>query len=385
MKWIIKAAIAAIIPAAVNAQAEKKFTLTGTIAEAPAGKIYLFYNTGGDVIKDSAVLKNGSFRFTGAIAEPVMATLTLTNGRYLMDDPNYTHLFLEPATMQLTATYNALNKATVKGSPIQLQYQEYNQAQQKIAARWKEVMDTLSAINKRSNVAFQETKAWALSPHHVEMEELEHEFVKKYPNSYVTAHLLQYSRSYSIDTLRKLYNAFPVAVKNSSFGKQISSRLEESKKGAPGSMAAGFTTTDINKQPISLADYKGKYVLIDFWASWCVPCRKLNPHLKALYEKYQSKGFEVIGVADDDRTPQAWVDAVKKDGLPWKQVLAGKKMEMVKDRPVFDRTNDISHRYNISSLPTQILIDRSGKVIARYGGEGGEPHEALDKKLEEIL
>lgn len=369
-----------------QAQVAKKFSLAGNIANAPAGKVFLYYHTGTETKRDSTLLRNGAFQFTGSLAEPVMATLVIGDGRRSSDDPNSTNIFLEPAAvMQLAASYGNLINAAVKGAALQSQYQLFRAAQQKISTRWKQVMDTLSAINRRSNFAFQETKAWVLSPYHAEMEELEYDFIKKYPNSYVTAYLLQFSRNYSLDSIRKWYAAFPAPVKNSMYGKQIATRLEESKKGAPGTMAAGFTATDINKQPISLSDFKGKYVLLDFWASWCLPCRKLNPHLKELYAKYKDKGFEVIGVSDDDRNPQAWLDAVKKDGLPWKQVLRGMKMEMVKDRPVFDRTNDISYLYNIHSLPTQVLIDRNGKVVARYGGEGGEPHEALDKKLEELL
>jgi thiol-disulfide isomerase/thioredoxin len=147
-------------------------------------------------------------------------------------------------------------------------------------------------------------------------------------------------------------------------------------------MAKDFTALDINGKSLQLSDFKGKYVLLDFWASWCVPCRKGNPHLKELYAKYQSKGCEVIGVSDDDRNHDAWKKAVDQDGLPWHQVLRGldidKKMRGIKNE------SDISEKYGINSLPTQILIDATGKIIGRYGG-GGEPHEALDKKLADIF
>ena len=145
-------------------------------------------------------------------------------------------------------------------------------------------------------------------------------------------------------------------------------------------MSNNFNTQDINGNKISLADYKGKYVLLDFWASWCVPCRKGNPHLKELYSKYRDKGFEVIGVSDDDRNPEAWKTAVAKDGLPWQHVLRGFKI--VNGAP--DRTNDINEGFNISTLPTQILIDRTGTIIARYG-EDGDAHELLDEKLKSIF
>jgi thiol-disulfide isomerase/thioredoxin len=161
----------------------------------------------------------------------------------------------------------------------------------------------------------------------------------------------------------------------------VTAELEKRKLGVIGSMAKDFTTTDIESNKLSLSDFKGKYVLLDFWASWCLPCRKLNPHLKELYATYKDKGFEVIGVSDDDRNPDAWKKAVVEDALPWKHILRGAKM--VNGRP--DLSADISAGFNISSLPTHVLIDPNGKIIGRYGGEGGEDHASLDKKLELVL
>ena len=115
-------------------------------------------------------------------------------------------------------------------------------------------------------------------------------------------------------------------------------------------------------------------MLLDFWASWCVPCREASPHLKELYTQYRSKGFEIIGVADNDRDERLWKSAVKKDGLPWKQVLRGFSETEEKNE------KDISRLFGVGSLPTYVLLNPAGKIIARYGS-GGEPHEGLDKKL----
>jgi len=240
------------------------------------------------------------------------------------------------------------------------------------------------AVNKRSNVEYQELKDWVLTPFDEEMNDVLADFVKKHPASYVTAYLLRYSRNCPTDSLRKVYTAFPAAVKQSSYGKAIAEALENRKKGVPGALAAGFSSTDINGQALSLSDYKGKYVLVDFWASWCVPCRKGNPHLKELYSQYKDKGFEIIGVSDDDSRPEAWKGAVAKDELPWKHVLRGMKVTRDGDKVNIDRSKDISAGYNVSSLPTQILIGPDGKIIGRYG-EGGDEHAALDEKLQTIF
>jgi thiol-disulfide isomerase/thioredoxin len=179
------------------------------------------------------------------------------------------------------------------------------------------------------------------------------------------------------------YNRMPPALQQSSFGKEIKKELDGLRSGSPGSEAYVFSKTDINGQPLSLHDYKGRYVLIDFWASWCVPCRKGNPHLKELYAKYKSKGLEIIGISDDDSRPEEWKKAVAQDGIGvWKHVLRG--LDMEKRQRKESNPEDISDHYGIHSLPTKILIDPNGMIIGRYGG-GGEDDEAMDKKLLEVL
>jgi thiol-disulfide isomerase/thioredoxin len=138
--------------------------------------------------------------------------------------------------------------------------------------------------------------------------------------------------------------------------------------GKPGDVAGNFTSIDINGKTLKLSNYKGKYVLLDFWASWCVPCRKGSPHLIKLYHKYQAKGFDVIGISDDDTRQSQWRTAVKQDstGL-WHHILRGKAV-------------DLHQLYDIQSLPTKILIDPTGKIIGRYGDE-----ETTDDDLNKAL
>ena len=106
-------------------------------------------------------------------------------------------------------------------------------------------------------------------------------------------------------------------------------------------------------------------MLLDFWGSWCVPCRKGNPHLKELYHQYKDQGFDIIGIAKDDDTRDAWVKAVEKDGLPWHQILVG----------------DLDTKYNVTSYPTKILVDQQGIIIGRYG----ENEKELDEQLNSIF
>jgi thiol-disulfide isomerase/thioredoxin len=178
------------------------------------------------------------------------------------------------------------------------------------------------------------------------------------------------------------YEKLSEEARNSQAGKLIKDQLDRMKAGSPGSIAISFTSSELRGGQLSLADYRGKYVLIDFWASWCVPCRKGNPHLLDIYAKYKSKGFEIIGVASDDGKEDKWKAAVEEDKIGvWKHVLRGYKGQ---NPDPSDKRLDISNAYGISTLPTKVLVDPNGKIIGRYGA-GGEDDEAMDKKLAEIF
>jgi len=167
-------------------------------------------------------------------------------------------------------------------------------------------------------------------------------------------------------------------------GKEIAKQMAELKAGSPGSVAADFTAKDINGNTLTLSTFKGKYILIDFWASWCVPCRRSMPHVKELYAEYKDKGLEVIGVSDDDNDSSAWKKAVATDGTGvWHNVLRG--LDWAKLRKGEKSEHDISDKFGIHSLPTKILIDRDGVIIGRYDKGTEEEAAAMDKKLAEAM
>ncbi len=367
----------------VNAQQHPadQFILKGSLPKQDGNFVYLSYmGKDGKYVRDSVVVNKGAFQFRGSIKEPTSAGLHGKLTSRAFDDPNNTIIFLEPGNMTVAIEDGKYKDAVVTGSKTEIEYAQLQKQISKVRSRWKVVMDTLSAVNKRSNFQYQELKDWVLVPYTTEIKEIQYAFFNNHPGSYITASELRVSRDVTTDSLKLFYNRFPDKVKESSYGKTVLAEIEKRKIGVPGTMAKDFSTVDINGNKLSLSDYRGKYVLLDFWASWCVPCRKGNPHLKELYAAYHAKGFEVIGVSDDDRDHAAWKKAVAQDDLPWKHILRGLKYA----NGVFDRSTDISEGFNISSLPTQLLIDPTGKIIGRYG-EGAEDHALLDKQLETFL
>lgn len=371
------------------AQDIRPFSIHGEIRGATSGKIYLSYQENeNQVVTDSTELQGGKFLFKGSITGPTRSSI-----RYQLDSgaEGWWQLYIEPAAIQLHADTSKLEQPHVEGSAVQAEYNTLQSRFEPIRAR----SNQLQKAYETKNLAYIETKRkldslkeelevirGQLEPFSKEFEKVNLAFFDEYPQSLVTADQLRfYVGRLSIDSLQQYYDRLGKQTQETPAGKELKAEIQKMINGSPGSTAHVFTATDINGQPLSLADFKGKYVLIDFWASWCVPCRKGNPHLKALYAKYKNKGagFEIIGISDDDSKPEAWKEAVETDGIGiWKHVLRGLKQT---PEGGFDRSEDISEHFGIHTLPTKILVDPKGVIIGRYGSEEAE----LDKQLAEIF
>jgi len=164
---------------------------------------------------------------------------------------------------------------------------------------------------------------------------------------------LAYTEDYG--DLMPLYDKLSIGIKNSDAGKKLFYQLNAIKQLSRGNLAPDFSLPDTAGHLIALGDYKGKYVLIDFWASWCVPCRKENPAMIKLYNKYKDKGFTILGVSlDKAGGRQAWVNSIKADGLKWPQVA---------DLRGWD--NAATKLYGIRAIPQNYLVDHNGKIVAK--------------------
>ncbi|UYQ94463.1 AhpC/TSA family protein [Chitinophaga horti] len=375
--------LSAAVLTTVTASAQKPFTLKGKYHGSPISHIYLQYaDASGKYLKDSARVVNGAFAFSGNLSGTTMAGLLGNPAARSMDDPNIAYVFLEPADMTVDVTANKFKDIKMTGSVTQNEMAALDKQKAALKKEWEPFMRKLDSVNKIDNFKFQEMKS-GLKPYQEQMKKFDFAYIDKHPDTYLAAYLLRgHAMSLPTDQLQKYYDGLGADLKTT-IGKSMHDELERRKIGVPGTTAYAFASTDINGAPFNLADYKGKYVLIDFWASWCLPCRKGNPHLKKLYAEYKDKGFEIVGVSDDDSKPDAWRKAVNDDGIGiWKHVLRG--MDREKLMAGIFNPNDLSKRYGIATLPTKILVDKEGNIIGRYSG-GEEDDAKMDAQLQSIF
>ena len=210
------------------------------------------------------------------------------------------------------------------------------------------------------------------------------DYMKKYPSTALTASFLRMELgNMPIEKMKEAYDKLDATAKETTSGKEIANEIATLERVMPGKPAPDFTSNDLlTGKSFSLSSLKGKVVLLDFWASWCVPCRKSNPHVKALYDKYNKRGFDVVYVASDDSNPKAALKAIEQDGIKkYHHVLAGLKEKRDANGKMlgYDKSQDIGEKYAVHFLPTKYLIDREGNIIGKV------EDETLDAKLKEIF
>jgi peroxiredoxin len=186
-----------------------------------------------------------------------------------------------------------------------------------------------------------------------ELAQADKAFIQAHPASWVSFEVLQELPTYTpYSETGPLYAALSPALRNSPAGQQYAQRLAKQQATAVGAQAPDFVQPTPAGKPVSLADYRGKYVLLDFWASWCHPCRAENPTLRKAYEAYKNRNFEVLGISIDEGR-EKWLKAIADDQLPWTQVA-----------DLHGPQNEAAQRYNVQGIPQNFLLDPTGKIVA---------------------
>jgi len=196
--------------------------------------------------------------------------------------------------------------------------------------------------------------------------------IRQNPSSFASLVLLDYNcRDFTLPKLEELYALLSPSLKQGSFAEGIEDNIAGRKKSAIGSTVADFTLNDPQNNPVKFSSLKGKYVLIDFWGSWCGPCHTALPGLRDLYAKYHDKGFEILGLATETNL-DAWVKDINKEKLTWPQMVDSK-------------ISNISQKeFAITQYPTTVLVDPNGVIIGRFG-DNGKTEDDRDKQLAAIF
>lgn len=371
------AAAALAAAASLNAQT-KPFSIKGITNGYEGQYLYLSYGGMEDQKLDSCQVKNGEFAFKGAIPETGSYGI-ITNDRATVGYLTGTQTSVMMSPNDMTVAINAYDPThpVVVGSKAQLEDDEY----ESLTSKENTVLRAMNQMVRESkDDAYKEQLEKLMEPIEEASQKKSLAYVKSHPDTDKAVQVLNMLMgNISLDDAKTAYAALSERLKQTETAKKVADEIATRERIQPGKPAPDFTATDINGKKFTLSKLKGKYVVIDFWASWCVPCRKSNPHMKALYEKYGKKGLDFVYVADNDNSPEKWREAVKKDGLEqFHHVLRGMKIIDEKTYKL-DRTNDISEKYAIHFLPTKYLIDKEGNMVGKFESD------ELDAKLKEIF
>ena len=373
------ALVGCTLMAGCASQPDNELRLDGTINGHEGEWIHLAYTVRDTVqVTDSTRIANGAFRFSRPMEVPVaQATLYIGNS---MDYRNvkYAGLFIESGELTVAIDTANFSKPEVTGSAAQAESDSLNTVLDPLYAYFQAMRDSVSGNASAERKAYfqKQQEMYADSAKGIQLS-----FVKSRPHSFVALSYLPFLMgNMTYDELKSIYDNMAPEVKQYGNVGSVRDGLAALERVQPGRPAPLFRAVTWKGDSIGIADLKGKYVLLDFWATWCVPCRKSFPHVKELYKKYHAKGLEVFCVADDDSKPDTWKEVIEKDGIQdFYHVLRGLKWDRSKGVDGMDHTNDISDLYAIHYLPTKYLIDKDGNIIGKF------EDEALDAKLKEIF
>ena len=341
-KLLLSIVAASMTLAACNAQSGYK--VTGTVEGMPDGKAIIATVNGSSLdTLAKADVKNGSFEFTGNVSEPTGAYIMVIGQRGAIP------FMLENANITVNAGQAGLTVTGSEGQKIYDQFMAINTTTQQEAMKLQQEYQAANGDQAKMQ-AVQEAYAKLMT----DAQAKETELIKANPDSYVSTFVIVSGMGQmEYEQLKERYNLLGEKAKASAQGKAIAAQIAKLESTAIGQIAPNFTITTPEGESISLYDIKGKVKLIDFWASWCGPCRGENPHVVEIYKEYHPKGLEIFGVSLDNNK-EAWVKAIADDGLVWKH---GSDLKGWQSAP--------AQLYSVSGIPHTVLLDENNKIIAK--------------------
>ena len=356
----------AILFLALSACSGPQYDISGRIEALNEGTVLLEQRIDGVYIPvDSSTISDGHFNFQGTVETPDVYYISIPGKR------GKAMFFLENSDIKISAHMDSLYLAVVEGSSVQDEYQAFSDELDEIITAVREMYNKYHEALSSGDEVLASSLEEEVDAAYDNINAFQEKFIKDNPASYV-APLVLWNIHYGMEgeEIEAYLKRFDPALASSSFVEGLSKKAELLKTVALGKTAPDFTQNDPEGNPVTLFSLRGNYLLIDFWAAWCGPCRRENPNVVAAYQKFHEKGFDILGVSLD-QSKEDWLRAIEYDRLAWTQVSDLKGWG-----------NEAARLYGISSIPSNLLLDREGKIIFK-GLRGEDLHTELEKLLSE--